>query len=141
MQPNTAMPNKFPGGANGGFGTEFQARQQSAKRYPAFERQSQKEKKHRLMRDLPIFGRSRPIFVCKRRAIGAIMSPHVTCLLQALAHPSPTSPYRDRYGAAFMFMHMYMLSYSMYVVPSPHTNPPASLPGLAGLPIADARTL
>ena len=80
MQPNTAMPNKFPGGANGGFGTGFQARQQSAKRYPAFERQSQKEKKHRLMRDLPIFGRSRPIFVCKRRAIDAIdESASVTC--------------------------------------------------------------
>ena len=31
---------------------------------------------------------------------------------------------------------MYMCMYSMHVVwiPSPHTNPPASLPGLAGLP-------
>ena len=32
------------------------------------------------MRDLPIFGRSRPIFVCKRRAIDAIdESASVTC--------------------------------------------------------------
>ena len=94
MQPNTAMPNKFPGSANGGFGTGFQARQQSAKRYPAFERQSQKEKKHRLMRDLPIFGRSRPIFVCKRRAIDAIdESASVTCRYTARPPRSPTSPY------------------------------------------------
>jgi hypothetical protein len=28
------------------------------------------------LRDLPIFGRSRPIFVGKRRAIDTIMSPH-----------------------------------------------------------------